>query len=44
MGGHGFYVWLAYGVCTLTLIGYQLVYRRRKTVLIKQLRSKISRI
>lgn len=41
MGGHGFYVWLAYGACALMLIVYGLAYRRRKTALIKQLRKKI---
>ncbi|MFK7732647.1 MAG: heme exporter protein CcmD [Pseudomonadales bacterium] len=42
MGGHGFYVWLAYGVFALTMTVYALAYRRRKAALIKQLRKKIS--
>jgi len=40
MGGHGFYVWLAYGVCALAIAVCGLSYHRRKTTLIKQLRKK----
>ncbi len=42
MGGHGFYVWLAYGVCALAISLYVVSYQRRKVALIKQLRKKIS--
>lgn len=42
MGGHGIYVWLAYGVCILTIGIYALSFRRRKAALIRQLRKKIS--
>ncbi|MEM8498689.1 MAG: heme exporter protein CcmD [Pseudomonadota bacterium] len=42
MGGHGFYVWLAYGVCALILTVYACSHFRRKKNLIKQLRKKIS--
>jgi heme exporter protein D len=43
MGGHGFYVWLAYGATAIILI-YNLIQpiRKRKTIL-KELSQKMKR-
>lgn len=43
MGGHGLYVWLAYGVTLLTLLLWVLVQRSRRATLVADLRNRIRR-
>ena len=37
MGGHGFYVWSAYGMATLLLVGELVFLRRRRKQAIERL-------
>jgi len=39
MGGHGMFVWLAYGVTAVTVSVWLLVQKRRRSTLVAELRQ-----
>jgi heme exporter protein D len=41
MGGHGLYVWLAYGAVTLFLVGYTGAMQRRRRRIVAELKFQV---